>query len=145
MIRFLKLVRVLLLRLVLWFPAKSASAGTLQCFMALSFEVSPGYYQWNCLHVTLKFSYLNIFYAADNGSIAIGENTNVQDGSTVTTSSTSVGTSHQDTVIGSDVTIGHQVSIHGSTIGDEALIGMGATILEGSKVCLSTVTCHYST
>lgn len=85
---------------------------------------------------------MNIFYAADNGSIAIGENTNVQDGSIVTTSSTSVGTSHQDTVIGSDVTIGHQVSIHGSTIGDEALIGMGATILEGSKVCVSTAPCE---
>jgi len=56
----------------------------------------------------------------------------------VTTSSTSVGASHQDTIIGSDVTIGHQVSIHGSTIGDEALIGMGATILEGSKVCVRT-------
>ena len=88
------------------------------------------------------FEYYVLFYAADNGSIAIGENTNVQDGSTVTTASTSVGTSHQDTIIGSDVTIGHQVSIHGSTIGDEALIGMGATILEGSKVCKSTLPGH---
>ena len=39
-----------------------------------------------------------------------------------------------DTTIGSKVTIGHQVSLHGCTVEDEALIGMGATCLQGSKV-----------
>ena len=38
-----------------------------------------------------------------------------------------------DTVIGSSVTIGHQASLHGTTVGDRALIGMNATLLEGSK------------
>lgn len=70
----------------------------------------------------------------DNGSISIGDNTNIQDGTTVSTSSTSLGTKARNTVIGSNVTIGHQASIHGCNIEDEALIGMGATILEGSTV-----------
>ena len=65
----------------------------------------------------------------------IGENTNVQDGSSISTMSTSLASSPRDTVIGSNVTIGHQACIHGCTIEDEALIGMGATILEGCTVC----------
>jgi len=39
-----------------------------------------------------------------------------------------------DTHVGSKVTIGHQASLHGCTVQDEALIGMGATLLQGSKV-----------
>lgn len=39
-----------------------------------------------------------------------------------------------DTVIGREVTIGHQASLHGCTVGDRALVGMGATLLEGSVV-----------
>lgn len=49
-----------------------------------------------------------------------------------------IGEHAADTTIGNKVTIGHMVSIHGAEIGDEALIGMGATLLQGSKVgCFS--------
>jgi carbonic anhydrase/acetyltransferase-like protein (isoleucine patch superfamily) len=74
--------------------------------------------------------------AGDTGSVSIGDNTNVQDGTTISSSSSSIGGGDQvhHTIIGSNVTIGHQASIHGCTIEDEALIGMGAILLEGSRV-----------
>ena len=54
----------------------------------------------------------------DNDRIAIGDNSNIQDGSTL----------HVDPgfplTIGRDVTIGHMVMLHGCTIGDGSLIGM---------------------
>ena len=64
----------------------------------------------------------------DESSITIGERSNIQDNSTV----------HVDygfpTVIGDDVTVGHNCVIHGCTIGDASLIGMGSTILNGVKI-----------
>lgn len=64
----------------------------------------------------------------DNHPITIGENTNVQDGSVL----------HTDAgvplSIGSDVTIGHMVMLHGCTIGDNTLIGIGSTILNNAKI-----------
>lgn len=64
----------------------------------------------------------------DTASITIGERSNIQDGSIL----------HVDekipVVIGDDVTIGHQCILHGCTIGDGALIGMGTTILNGAVV-----------
>lgn len=63
---------------------------------------------------------------ADNTPIIIGEETNLQDGS--------VG--HSDPgaplTIGARVTIGHQAIIHGCTIADDCLIGMGVRILNGA-------------
>ena len=63
---------------------------------------------------------------ADNTPILIGEETNLQDGS--------VG--HSDPgaplTIGARVTIGHQAIVHGCTIADDCLIGMGARILNGA-------------
>ena len=74
----------------------------------------------------------SVFYYAvvrgDESSITIGRRSNIQDNSTV----------HVDygfpTVIGDDVTIGHNCVIHGCTIGDASLIGMGSTILNGAKI-----------
>lgn len=64
----------------------------------------------------------------DNELIDIGPGSNVQEGCTL----------HTDMgfplVIGRDCTIGHNVILHGCTIGDETLIGMGATILNGAKI-----------
>jgi len=37
-------------------------------------------------------------------------------------------------VVGERVTVGHQVMLHGCTIGDESLIGIGAVILNGAKI-----------
>lgn len=74
----------------------------------------------------------------DVGKIAIGKHSNIQDGTVIRTAATALGhadphASH-DTVIGSNVTVGHQASLHAATVEDNVLIGIGATLLEGSKV-----------
>ena len=60
--------------------------------------------------------------------ITLGENSNVQDGSVL----------HTDISfplnIGKDVTVGHQVMLHGCEIGDNSLIGIGAVVLNGAKI-----------
>lgn len=75
---------------------------------------------------------VNIWYntviRADDQSITIGENTNIQDGCVV-----HVG-NDIPTVIGKNVTIGHKALIHGCTIGNNTLIGMGSIVLDGAKV-----------
>jgi carbonic anhydrase/acetyltransferase-like protein (isoleucine patch superfamily) len=64
----------------------------------------------------------------DVEKITIGRNSNVQDGSVL----------HADfgvpLVIGADVTIGHMVMLHGCSIGDGALIGIGAIVLNGARI-----------
>ena len=65
---------------------------------------------------------------ADNTPILIGEDSNIQDGA--------IG--HSDPgaplTIGARVTVGHQAILHGCTIEDECLIGMGARILNGAVI-----------
>lgn len=60
--------------------------------------------------------------------IEIGENSNIQDCSVV----------HADagvpTVVGANVTVGHMVMLHGCTIGDGSLIGIGAVVLNGARI-----------
>lgn len=74
----------------------------------------------------------SIWYGAvlrgDNDPITIGENSNIQDGSVL---HTDVGC---PLTIGRDVTVGHMVMLHGCTIGDETLIGIGSTILNNAKI-----------
>ena len=64
----------------------------------------------------------------DGDSIRIGKNTNIQDNTVV----------HVDpdnpVSIGEGVTIGHSCIIHGCTIGDNCLIGMGSIIMNGAKI-----------
>jgi carbonic anhydrase/acetyltransferase-like protein (isoleucine patch superfamily) len=62
----------------------------------------------------------------DNTPLILGEETNFQDGS--------VGHSDADfpLTIGARVTVGHQAILHGCTIADDCLIGMGARILNGA-------------
>jgi carbonic anhydrase/acetyltransferase-like protein (isoleucine patch superfamily) len=64
----------------------------------------------------------------DNEPITVGENSNVQDGSVL----------HADPgfplTIGKDVTVGHLAMLHGCTIGDNSLIGIGAVILNGAVI-----------
>lgn len=64
----------------------------------------------------------------DSSSAVIGERTNVQDGVVIHTQR---GTR---TVIGNDVSIGHNAVVHGCTIEDGCLIGMNATVLSGARV-----------
>ena len=64
----------------------------------------------------------------DSAKITIGEGTNIQDGSVL----------HADVgvplTIGKHVTVGHMVQLHGCTIGDESLIGIGAVVLNHAKI-----------
>ncbi|HEY5338697.1 MAG TPA: gamma carbonic anhydrase family protein, partial [Rhizomicrobium sp.] len=58
----------------------------------------------------------------------IGENSNVQDNSVLHADP------GQPTTVGSNVTVGHKVILHSCTVGDNALIGMGSTILNRAKI-----------
>lgn len=65
---------------------------------------------------------------ADIARIRVGERTNIQDG-------TVVHVSHGiPAEIGDDVTIGHRCVIHGATIGNAALVGMGSVVLDGAVI-----------
>lgn len=64
----------------------------------------------------------------DNEPIVVGENSNVQDGSVC---HTDIGA---PLTIGKNVTIGHHVMLHGCTIGDDALIGIKATVLNHAVI-----------
>jgi len=65
---------------------------------------------------------------ADNTPIVIGEDSNIQDGAVC----------HSDAgfplTIGARVTVGHQAILHGCTVRDDCLIGMGARILNGAVI-----------
>jgi len=64
----------------------------------------------------------------DNDWITVGENSNIQDNSIV----------HTDpglpALIGAGVTVGHNVILHSTVVGDNSLIGMGSTLLNRSRV-----------
>ncbi len=64
----------------------------------------------------------------DNEEIRVGENSNIQENSVL----------HTDMgyplTIGANCTIGHKAMLHGCTIGEGSLIGMGATVLNGAKI-----------
>lgn len=64
----------------------------------------------------------------DNEPITVGENSNVQDGAVLHTDSGS------PLVIGSNVTVGHQAMLHGCTVGDNSLIGIGTVVLNGARI-----------
>lgn len=73
--------------------------------------------------------WFNTVIRGDVNTIVVGARTNIQDNTTVhVTSKTG------PTVIGSDVTIGHNAVIHACTIEDLCLIGMGSTILDGAVI-----------
>ena len=73
--------------------------------------------------------WMNVVCRGDVNHIRIGRRTNVQDGTIV-----HVMHDTHPTVIGDDVTIGHAAVVHGCTIGDRVLIGMGAILLNGAVV-----------
>lgn len=73
--------------------------------------------------------WFNTVIRGDVNNIDIGEKTNIQDGSVL-----HVTLEKWPLNIGSNVTIGHGVVLHGCTVSDNCLIGMGATILDGAKV-----------
>ena len=72
--------------------------------------------------------WFNAVIRGDNENIHVGEGSNVQDGSVLHTAPGC------PLKIGKDVTIGHLVMLHGCTIGDNSLIGIGAVILNNAKI-----------
>ena len=72
-----------------------------------------------------------LFYAVLRGDvekITVGKCSNIQDNATVHTDR------GRPTVIGDYVTVGHNAVVHGCTVGDYSLIGMGAVVLNGAKI-----------
>ena len=72
--------------------------------------------------------WFNAVLRGDNEPIAIGRGSNIQDGCVL----------HTDPgfplIVGAGCTIGHRVILHGCTIGENSLVGMGATLLNGVKI-----------
>lgn len=71
----------------------------------------------------------------DVNTITIGERSNIQDGTVLHVTRKS--THNPDgipLIIGSDVTVGHKCMLHGCTLGDRILVGMGAIIMDGAIV-----------
>lgn len=86
--------------------------------------------------VTIKEN-ANIWFGTvvrgDVSYITIGANTNIQDNCVVHTDANS------PTIIGDNVTVGHNAIIHACTIEDEVLIGMGAIILDNAVIGKNTI------
>lgn len=75
----------------------------------------------------------NAVLRGDNDPITIGENSNIQDGSVLHTDE---GVPMQ---IGANVTVGHLVMLHGCSIGDNSLIGIGSIILNRAVIGRNTI------
>ena len=73
--------------------------------------------------------WMNAVVRGDVNTIRIGRRTNIQDGTVV-----HVMNRTHPTTIGDDVTIGHAAVVHGSTLGNRILIGMGAILLNGATI-----------
>lgn len=77
--------------------------------------------------------WFNTVLRGDVNSITVGDRTNIQDGTVIHTLYD--GSPHpSQTHIGSDVSIGHNATVHGAVIEDNCLIGMGATVLDNAVV-----------
>ena len=72
----------------------------------------------------------------DIHSIEIGARTNIQDGCILhVTHDSEYSPGGNRLRIGADVTVGHRVVLHGCTVEDGCLIGMGSVVLDGARVC----------
>lgn len=66
----------------------------------------------------------NAVLRGDSGKITVGEGSNIQDGCIL----------HEETVVGAHCTVGHGAILHGCTLGDGCLVGMGAIVLNGAQL-----------
>jgi carbonic anhydrase/acetyltransferase-like protein (isoleucine patch superfamily) len=73
--------------------------------------------------------WMNVVIRGDVNSIRIGDRTNIQDGTVI-----HVMRGTHATRIGHDVTVGHAAILHGCTIRDRVLVGMGAMLLNGAEI-----------
>jgi carbonic anhydrase/acetyltransferase-like protein (isoleucine patch superfamily) len=72
--------------------------------------------------------WFGVVVRGDTATITVGARTNIQDMSVL----------HADVgmplTIGTGVTVGHHATLHGCTVGDDSLIGIGAIVLNGAKI-----------
>ena len=73
--------------------------------------------------------WMNVVIRGDVNTIRIGNRTNIQDGTVI-----HVMRGTHATTIGHEVTVGHAAILHGCTINDRVLIGMGALLLNGAEI-----------
>ena len=73
--------------------------------------------------------WFNSVVRGDDTYIKIGRHTNIQDGTIIHVQWTT-----NPTIVGDYVTVGHNVILHGCTIGSNCIIGMGAIILTGAEI-----------
>jgi len=76
----------------------------------------------------------NATLRGDVNLIKIGARSNIQDGAVVHTTHASEVSKGSQTIVGDDVTVGHNAVLHGCIIEDECLIGMGAVVLDNAIV-----------
>jgi len=82
------------------------------------------------VHIGAKSSvWFNTVIRGDVFHVRIGERSNIQDNSTIHVS----GGTHA-TIIGNDVTVGHGVILHGCTVADRSLVGIGSIVLDGCEI-----------
>ncbi len=82
------------------------------------------------VHIGAESSvWMNVVVRGDVNSIRIGARTNIQDLTVV-----HVMRETNPTIIGDNVTVGHSAVLHGATIEDRCLIGMGAILLNGCRI-----------
>jgi carbonic anhydrase/acetyltransferase-like protein (isoleucine patch superfamily) len=91
--------------------------------------IADSAYVMGAVHLHANTSvWFNAVIRGDTETITIGEGSNIQDLAVI----------HADNglpvVIGKHVTVGHQVMLHGCTIGDESLIGIAAVVLNGARI-----------
>ena len=72
--------------------------------------------------------WFNATIRADLKNVTIGKNTNIQDNAVIHTSK------NAEVVLGNNITIGHGAIVHGCTIKDNVLVGMGAIILDHAEI-----------
>lgn len=91
--------------------------------------IAPGAHVVGNVHLGENVGiWYNAVVRGDANSITIGDNTNVQDNTTIHTDS------DFPVHIGKGVTIGHNAIVHGCTIGDNTVIGMGSILLSGAVI-----------
>lgn len=72
--------------------------------------------------------WFGVVLRGDMDAITVGKGSNIQDGSVLHTDQ------GMPLTLGENVTVGHQVMLHGCTIGDGSLIGIQAVVLNGAKI-----------
>ncbi|MDL2284001.1 gamma carbonic anhydrase family protein [Oxalobacter sp. OttesenSCG-928-P03] len=77
--------------------------------------------------------WFNVVIRADNDLIVIGEGSNIQDGAVLHTDA------GHPLIIGKNVTVGHMAMLHGCTVSDNVIIGVRATVLNGSVIPENTL------